>query len=359
MTRTFAREMTPAEQRGALLRRLYERLGVDQVPPHPSKRAVRELVDRRLRAAPLSVGEQMCAMLLICDHTDGDVDHWTARFQDGRTHETARVAILKALMFMSQGSAREVRVEAKDVDLERIVEHRILFDAIHEFGRQSFSDDVLGVLVQLSGHELETYWEQAERCRRRAMLAAGLMWMPVLVTRALAPLVGRAVEVMRAEPSRVSGILFAPLLEEPGGDATKRALADLAATAPGPPRGVDRLKVRSASLRSGGGWRRVTYGIQHPEEVWMCGYIDLDVDGLIEDDHVQVTSVAPVFAPESTVGYELTELDATEFHRTLAAACEATAAARESPGYAALAVLGMLEGTTPPDRVGDPRRRMS
>ena len=39
MTRTFAREMTPAEQRGALLRRLYERLGVDQVPPQPSKQA--------------------------------------------------------------------------------------------------------------------------------------------------------------------------------------------------------------------------------------------------------------------------------------------------------------------------------
>jgi len=123
-------------------------------------------------------------MLLICDHTDGVVDHWTARFQDRRTHETARVAILKAPMFMSQGSARELSVEAKDDDLVRIVERRILFDVI--------------------------------------------------------------------------------------------------------------------------------------------------------------------FAPESTAGYKLTELDATELHRTLAAACEATAAVHESPGYAALAVLGVLEGTPPP-----------
>ena len=53
------------------------------------------------------------------------------------------------------------------------------------------------------------------------MLAAGLMWMPVLVKRSLAPLVARTVEAMCAEPSRVSGILFAPLLEEPGGDAVK------------------------------------------------------------------------------------------------------------------------------------------
>jgi len=29
-------------------------------------------------------------------------------------------------MFMSQGSARELRVEAKDVDLERIVEQQLL-----------------------------------------------------------------------------------------------------------------------------------------------------------------------------------------------------------------------------------------
>jgi len=362
MAQTFAREMTPSERRVGLLKRIYERLGGEKVPLQPSKRAVRELVDQRIRAAPLSVGEQMSVMLLICDHTDGDVDHWTARFQDGRTHATARVALLKALMFLSRHSARELRVEAKDTDLEQIVEHRILFDAIQRFGERTFSDDVIGVLLQLSGHELETYWEQAERCRRRAMLSAGLMWMPVLVHRRLSPLVTRSVEVMCAERSRVSGILFAPLRGAPGGDAAQRALAKLSvegAALSGPPRGVDRLKARAFSLRDDAGWHRVTYVLQHPEEVWMCGYLDVTPEGLIEDDHVQVTSLAPVFAPESTDGFDLTELDAAELYRVCAAACDATAAVHESPGYAALSVLGMLEGTLPPDRAGDPLRGMS
>jgi len=361
MARSFAREMSSAEQRFGLLRRIYERVGGEKIPPQPSKRVVRELVDRRIRAAPLSVGEQMSVMLLLCDHTDGDVDHWIARFQDRRTHETARVAILKALMFLSHASVHELRVEARAELLEPLVEPRILFDAIHQFGSPDFPDSVAGVLLQLTGHELDTYWEQSERCRRRAMIPAALLWITVFLHPRLAPLIARSVEVMQAEPSTVNTILFSSLQNVARGDAVQRTLVKLAAEgagASGTLKGLDRLKVQAYSLRHEEGWQRITYAIQHPEEVWMCGYFDLGTDGLLDDDHIQVTSLPPLFAPERRDGYEVTELDAQELHRRCAAACVATAP-KETPGYAVLSLLGMLEGTLPPERAVDPLRSMS
>jgi hypothetical protein len=353
--------MSPAEQRVGLLRRIYERLGGEKIPPQPSKRIVRELVDRRIRAAPLSVGEQVSVMLLLCDHTDGDIEHWTARFLDARTQETARVAIFKALTFISQISPRPLRIEAKSELLEALIEPRILFDAVHQFGSPAFPDQVAGVLLQLSGHELDTYWSQSERCRRRAMIPAALLWITMFLHPRLAPLIPRSLEVMLAEPSRVNEILFASLRRDAQTDIMQRALAKLAAegaAVSGPPRGLERVKVRAFSLRNDDGWHQVTYAIQHPEEVWLCGYFDLGPDGLIEDDHVQMSPLPPLYAPTHTEGYEVVELDAPALHRVCTEACMTTAA-EETPGYSVLSILGMLEGTIPPDRAVDPLRVVS
>src|SRR6185503_13287002 len=135
------------EQIHLMLKQLLGPADSTRLPAQPSQRVIRDLLARCLRARPLTVGEQMSAVVLLVDHTEGDMAFWESTLASRSMHVTARCAILKALTCLAEISGRPIHLTALTGDeLECLVEPRLMHDAIVHLADGEFISDVLAVL---------------------------------------------------------------------------------------------------------------------------------------------------------------------------------------------------------------------
>jgi hypothetical protein len=327
--------------------------GSARIPPQPSKRVIRDLLARRLRAGPLTVGEQMSVVVLSVDHTDGDMAYWESILRNGSLHVTARCAVLKALICLAEIQARPLRLTGlTEAEMESLVEPRLMHDLIAHLADGQFIADVHEVLPQLPQAEQIEYWRQVERCRLRAMISACLLWGPLLLREPAAPLRDLALDAMGAETGPAAGLLLSQLMRGLGNSRAGVEVARLIANVKTRPRrieGLNHLGVNAFRVATEDAVpRRVGFALEHPEVVWLCGsFVFSSDDAHIETAQLEVTTLPPrLNQAEFPESMKLSPMSGEELYDELLQRCSAAQREGIDLDYPPLLVLSMLEGTT-------------
>jgi hypothetical protein len=335
-----------------MLEQLLSQAGSPRIPPQPSRRVIRDLLARRLRAGPLTVGEQMSVVVLSVDHTDGDMAYWESILRNGSLHVTARCAVFKALVCLAELQSRPLRLTGMtEADMENLVEPRLMHDSIAHLADGQFIADVHKVLPQLSLTEQIEYWQQAERCRLRALISACLLWGPLLLGEPAAALRDLALHAMGAETGPAAELLLSQLIRSLGDSRAGVEVARLiAAIKPADRRieGLNRLKVNAFRVATGdAALRRVGFALEHPEGVWLCGSFEFSsVDAHIETAQLDVTTLPPrLNQAELPESMKLSPMSGEELYNELLQRCSAAQREGIDLDYPPLLVLSMLEGT--------------
>lgn len=346
-----------------MLRQLLPREEAARLPPHPSPRVIRDLVLRRLRAGPLTVGEQMSAVVLITRHAARETRCWELVLRDRSAHVSTRCAALKALMDLAAASGGQPRLDMlTDDDLESLVEPRMMYDGIAHLADGQFPVQSFAVLRTLPDHERPQYWNQAERCRLRAMIGAGLMWGLMLCSPHLTSLWERSLEAIDAEPGPGAAVRLSQLLQYIHGStlapqltrAAKLVAGRIPAADAAPRRldGLRRLDVTAYEVTSDGATdTRFRLSIRHPESVWIVGSLGTVEKKGTEVDQLDVSTTPPEMSEASfSPGTHVVAVPAERVYDALLSRCGAAQRDGVPIGYAPLLVLSMFEGPVASDR---------
>jgi hypothetical protein len=332
-----------------------------KIPRQPSPRVIRDLLARRLRAGPLSVGEQLSAAVLLVDHTRGDAAFWGALLRNRALDVTARVTLLKSLTYIAEVTGRPLDLKGLDADdLETLIEPRMMHDALVHLADGVFIQDVQDVLRQIPAHEQVVYWHQAERCRRRARIAATLMWGPSLFPDPLPALTDLSLAAIDAEPGQTGALVLSEVVRAVGASRASVLAARRIPVMEAAPRREGRLPVTALRSAPGpSGERYVTFSIEHPETAWLVGDLRLrDDDEDLQVAQLDLTTLPPRFnhAAIEAKGIVFSPITPDELYDQVLAGCRAMLRGGAIIPYGPLLLLGMLEGTTPPEAPPAPRR---
>jgi hypothetical protein len=344
------------EQIQLMLQQLAGRAESSRIPTRPSRRVIRDIVARRLRAGPLTPGEQMTAVVLLVDHTEGDVAFWESMLGNKALDPSARCTILRVLTYLAELGGRPLRLTMLTADeMEGLVEPRLLLDAFEHLSDGGFIADVHDVLPQLPHHEQLVYWDQAERCRRRAMISAGLMWGPIAFHQPTSPLRDRALDAIDAEPGPAAALLMSQVVRSLGSTRAGALVARRIPAMEAAPRrldGLDRLKVTALRMTGGKGgqYRRVGFALEHPETVWICGSFDFGPDAGVEASQFDVTTLPPRLNQAGVpADIAVSPISGADLYDELLEGCRHAVREGIDLEYPPLLVLAMLEGTTVKD----------